>query len=148
MKLDVIKDVNGTGFGERLKDFRKQRGLSQRQVASAINMTAAAVCNWEQGKSRPRAAVLPRLSAILHVSIDQLLGKGSPDDSSKTALADAVIYRARQDIADALSVDFEQVRVFVAERDTGWKADEGKQAHERLSVGWLLGAFLNPFFRK
>jgi transcriptional regulator with XRE-family HTH domain len=126
MKLDVIKGARGTRFGKRLKKLRMQRGLSQRQVASAINMTAAAVCNWELGKSRPRAAVLPHLSATLHVSMDQLLGKAPPNNSRKTASADTVISRARQDIADALSVDVEQVRVFVAERAIGLKPEETK----------------------
>lgn len=62
-------------FGQRFSRFRKNKGLTQEDVATKINITAQAVSKWENDISLPDVLILPELSDLLGVSLDELLGK-------------------------------------------------------------------------
>ena len=62
-------------FQERLKTIRNSKGLSQKSLAEKINMSQQAVAKWETGDSTPSPAILNKLSEILGVSVDFLVGK-------------------------------------------------------------------------
>ena len=55
-----------------IKPKRIEAGLSQKQLAEILQVTQAAVANWEAGAAYPRAAQLPELAAALHCTIDEL----------------------------------------------------------------------------
>ena len=55
-----------------IKPKRIEAGLSQKQLAEILQVTQAAVANWEAGTAYPRAAQLPELAAALHCTIDEL----------------------------------------------------------------------------
>ena len=55
-----------------IKPKRIEAGLSQKQLAEILQVTQAAVANWEPGTAYPRAAQLPELAAALHCTIDEL----------------------------------------------------------------------------
>jgi transcriptional regulator with XRE-family HTH domain len=61
-------------FGERLKELRKQRGLTQRQLAALIKSNNNTVSNWEKGVSRPTAPVVDNLARVLMTSPFTLIG--------------------------------------------------------------------------
>lgn len=67
-------------FGSRLKDLRKQSGLTQQQIADRIGVTKSVVSFYELKERAPSPEVLIKLSYIFHVSTDYLLGI----DKSKT----------------------------------------------------------------
>ena len=54
--------------------FRKERGLTQEQLAALLNVSVSAVSKWEIGSNRPDLELLPDLAEIFQVSIDSLLG--------------------------------------------------------------------------
>lgn len=56
-----------------LKQLRKQRGLTQEQVATALNVSSSAVSMWETGEREPNISVLIRLCKLLNCSIDELV---------------------------------------------------------------------------
>lgn len=58
--------------------MRAKAGLSQRAVAKELNITDAAVCLWETGKTLPRAALLPKLAALYGCTVDELLREDKP----------------------------------------------------------------------
>ncbi|MGN0818662.1 MAG: helix-turn-helix domain-containing protein, partial [Candidatus Coproplasma sp.] len=62
-------------FGQRFARLRKNKGLTQEDVASRIYITAQAVSKWENDVSSPDISILPELSTLLGVSLDELLGK-------------------------------------------------------------------------
>lgn len=62
-------------FGQRFQRLRKNAGLTQEEVATKLNLTAQAVSKWENDASAPDISVLVELSDILHVTLDELLGK-------------------------------------------------------------------------
>lgn len=69
----------GPVFLRRFYLARKQSGLSQRQLARALNLPHSQVARWETIPSVPRQATLARLAEVLGVSADWLIG----DDEAK-----------------------------------------------------------------
>lgn len=69
-------------FSEKIQALRKQRNISQEQLAESMNVTRQAVSKWETGESLPDIDNIVRLSEILDVSIDYLL-KDTPISDTK-----------------------------------------------------------------
>lgn len=63
-------------LAEKIKEARKQAGISQEQLAEKICVSRAAVAKWETGKGIPDVENLKALSRFLNVSIDYLLDDG------------------------------------------------------------------------
>ena len=63
-------------FGEKLKDARKNAGLSQEQLAEKLCVSRAAVAKWETDKGLPDIMNLKAIGKLLDVSIDALLDDG------------------------------------------------------------------------
>ena len=61
-------------FAEHLMTLRKQRGWSQEELGSQINVTRQTVSKWEMGQSTPELEKLVELAKLFHISIDQLVG--------------------------------------------------------------------------
>ena len=60
-------------FEEKLVKLRKQRGMSQEEVADKLNVSRQAVSRWELGTTLPDAPNLLAMSELFGVSIDYLL---------------------------------------------------------------------------
>ena len=74
-------------FNNRLYELRKQKGLSQEELANRLNVTRQTVSKWEVGDSTPDMEKLVALSALFNVSMDELvMGKEAvtQDNPSKT----------------------------------------------------------------
>lgn len=65
--------------GERLRARREKLGLTQRDVANGLQVSAQAVSKWERGDNAPDVGLLVALSRLLGVSLDWLLGAHGPD---------------------------------------------------------------------
>ncbi len=59
-------------MGKRIREYRLKKGMTQEQLASALNLSAQAVSKWENGVTLPDIGLLPELSALFGVSIDGL----------------------------------------------------------------------------
>lgn len=58
-----------------IANFRKERGLTQAQLAEALNMTSAAVSKWETGAAVPDLDTLIALADYFYLPMDDLLGR-------------------------------------------------------------------------
>lgn len=67
-------------FGEKLKDARKNVGLSQEQLAEKLCVSRAAVAKWETNKGLPDIMNLKAIAGLLDVSIDHLIDDGQEAD--------------------------------------------------------------------
>lgn len=67
-------------FGQRFARLRKEKGLTQDDIAQKVNISAQAVSKWENDISMPDISVLPLLSDILDITLDELLGKAKKQD--------------------------------------------------------------------
>ena len=61
-------------FGERLRRLRKERKLTQQQLAELIGVKNGVISFYELGDRIPSPDVLRKLALALHVSTDFLLG--------------------------------------------------------------------------
>lgn len=61
-------------FSERLKDLRKQAGLTQVGVAEKLGISQPAYASWERGVKKPTQDNLVKIAHTLNVSVDYLVG--------------------------------------------------------------------------
>ncbi|MBQ9031702.1 MAG: LexA family transcriptional regulator [Parasporobacterium sp.] len=80
-------------FGQRLKEARRSKGLSQKELADQMQVTRNTVINWERDKSRPDYRILPALCRILETDPAALLGVAKAD--SLSALESRVVKNLR-----------------------------------------------------
>lgn len=62
-------------FPERLRELRKEHGLTQKSLAAVIHKSAMAISHWEKGDSQPDFDLLLELCDYFEVSSDYLLGR-------------------------------------------------------------------------
>lgn len=60
-------------LNERIKSLRKEKGLTQSQLADMLSVTDKAVSKWEVGEANPDITLLPKISQIFDVTLDYLL---------------------------------------------------------------------------
>ena len=66
--------MSGSIIGRQILGFRKEKGLTQRELGDAIGVSSSAVSQWECGGT-PDISLLPALSDTLGVTIDALFGR-------------------------------------------------------------------------
>ena len=78
-------------FNNRLYSLRKQKGLSQEELANRINVSRQTVSKWEIGDSTPDMEKLAALSDLFGVSLDELvLEKGTVESSPLSKKAEII----------------------------------------------------------
>ena len=68
----MVKDDIQSRFGARVRELRKQRGMTQEQLAEAIGKSVDTVSNIERGFSSTRIKTAARLAEILEVALPDL----------------------------------------------------------------------------
>lgn len=60
-------------IGRFIAVCRKKQGLTQMQLAEALNITDRAVSKWENGKAMPDSSIMLELCKILNITVNELL---------------------------------------------------------------------------
>lgn len=60
-------------FGENLVWLRKQRGISQKQLAELLETSPTNVNYWEKGKTKPKLQMINKISTVLNVPLSSLM---------------------------------------------------------------------------
>lgn len=78
-------------IGATIKNLRRQRNMTQEQLAEYLGITSRAVSQWECGRTAPDITQLPVLANIFEVSADVLLGidTGAKEKAIQTAVKEA-----------------------------------------------------------
>lgn len=99
-------------LGLRIGVLRRQKGLKQDEIAEMLNVTPQAVSKWENDQTCPDISLLPQLSNMLGVTVDELLtGKSAAPETR------LVPEEERKDINDMMlrlvvdSADGDKVRM-------------------------------------
>ena len=61
-------------FGKRLREKKKKKGLTQRELANLLGISASSVGMYEQGRREPENALLSKLCNVLDTTTDYLIG--------------------------------------------------------------------------
>ena len=62
-------------FGQRFLRLRKEKKLTQEDIAKKLNITAQSVSKWENDNSYPDVAILGDIASIFNITVDELLGR-------------------------------------------------------------------------
>lgn len=73
---------------ENIKAFRKDRRLTQEELAIRVNVVRQTVSKWEKGLSVPDADMLQKISEVLEVSVSQLLGREEEPEKDRNEVAE------------------------------------------------------------
>ena len=60
-------------FGMLIAEYRKEKGMTQLELAEKMGVTDKAVSKWERDLSSPDVNSLPKLAGIFGISVDQLM---------------------------------------------------------------------------
>lgn len=83
--------MNSKSLGTMIAELRKEKGLTQLELANMMNVTDKAVSKWERDISCPDISSIPRLAEILGVSVDDLMRSNSHRIEKAENLEDKVM---------------------------------------------------------
>lgn len=75
-------------FGDRLKELRESRKLTQLELANMFNVHKTTISNWEKGKRFPDEEILNKLADYFNISMNYLLGKEAKNDIKSKSIND------------------------------------------------------------
>ncbi len=92
-------------IGGRIKKYREERGISQKELAKRIGATNSRISNWEQGINRPDADILAKLCFALSVSPSDLMDVHLSEDDITAHERNLIrAYRERAEMRPAVDV--------------------------------------------
>lgn len=71
-------------FSQRLRELRKQRGLTQEELAKELEMAKSSISMYENGKRKPSFEVLELFADFFNVNLDTLYGASPVSSKSFT----------------------------------------------------------------
>ena len=66
--------MNKLHLAENIVCFRREKKLTQEELADFMGVTKASVSKWEKGQNTPDLLLLPQLAAFFGVTVDRLIG--------------------------------------------------------------------------
>ena len=92
-------------FGAMLATLRKEKAMTQLELAEQMGVTDKAVSKWERDLSFPDVSSLPRLAEILDVSVDELMqGKAGKTSSALGEKVGSIVDLALKGVAAAMGI--------------------------------------------
>ena len=94
-------------LSENIKNLRKQKGLTQEELAIRLNVVRQTISKWEKGISVPDVTLLEKLADVLDTDVGTLLGKTMESGNDTTQAAEQL---AR--ISEQLAIRNRRWRIF------------------------------------
>ena len=92
--MEVFMSINTTVAMQRVKDLLTTKGISQRELASIINMREETISRFLNGKYEPSLDFLIESCCALHASLDSVLGIESSYNDDPGSIVSAVVMNA------------------------------------------------------
>ena len=101
--------------GQFIAELRRERQMTQQELAQALHVTDKAVSKWETGRGFPDIKLLPALGAVLGVSVVELLtGRRIESDTLTKQAADDAACQAAQNTSSRLCRRLQHMLYFAA----------------------------------
>ncbi len=92
-------------LGARIRKYREEQKLSQKELAALIGVSNSRVSNWEQGINRPDADILADICRALNVSPSELLNVHLSDDELSSQERKVLrAYRKKTELQQAVNI--------------------------------------------
>lgn len=69
-------------FSERLRKLRRERNLTQTELANSLNVSNGTIAMWETEKRQPDLDMVSRIASFFNVSVDYLMGREQKVDNN------------------------------------------------------------------
>ena len=83
-------------LGEKIKQLRSAKGLTQKQLADKLFVTPQAISRWEQNEVEPSVSALSELANIFDVSLDELIS--GKEQQAKVVVQEKVVYKEQKPV--------------------------------------------------
>jgi transcriptional regulator with XRE-family HTH domain len=98
--------------GERIKDLRGQKKLTQTELAKLVGLSYIQVGRYETNKSNPSADVLQRVASALDTTTDYLM-KGTEDEAVAAQLTDKELLKQFKQVEQLNQEDKHLIKTFI-----------------------------------
>lgn len=78
-------------FGEFIRDMRKKKFLTQKDLSKLLNISDKAISKWEVGDSYPDISLLKPLAEVFEISVDELLNCELDNKKQKSQITKKLI---------------------------------------------------------
>ena len=93
--MKVIK-VDAKIVGKKIAELRKKNNMTQKELASKLNVIDKTVSRWECGYGLPDLAIIPEIATVFNISSEELLGK---NNDYNEVLAESMEKTPKEEIA-------------------------------------------------
>ncbi len=141
-------------LAENIRRFRKEKKLTQEQLAEVLGVTVGAVSKWESSATTPELSMLVELASYFGTSVDVLLGYRLEIHSLPQMLEEIKELRDARNFEEAIKIGEEALKKFPNNFDavyqtalcyfyaSNWTEDESNKIHRgRLLFQKALGLF-------
>jgi transcriptional regulator with XRE-family HTH domain len=111
VSLATMKQRDVEGFGQRLAEIRKSRGMTQAELGDAVGVSNRVIAYYELESTQPPGAKLVDLARALHVTTDELLGASPARERLRPKTAR--LMKRLQRVADLPPTDQKAVLKFI-----------------------------------
>lgn len=105
-------DVHYTSFGERLREIRREYGLTQDEFAAILGTSKQILSRYELEQRSPKIEQVKKYAEKLHVSVDYLLGDTESEAVFNTICSNKKIkpfYKIFLDVITAMDLDLPEI---------------------------------------
>lgn len=75
--------MSNKSLGEMISSLRKEKGMTQSELAEKMNVTDKAVSKWERNLSCPDVNSIPKLAEVLGITVEELLNAQTKKERNK-----------------------------------------------------------------
>ena len=75
--------MSNKSLGEIICSLRKEKGMTQNELAEKMNVTDKAVSKWERNLSCPDVNSIPKLAEVLEITVEELLNAQTKQENNK-----------------------------------------------------------------
>lgn len=75
-------------IGQTIRDLRKEKRVSQTELAKIVGVSQTTVTAWETGKAEPSSSAVSNLADYFNVTTDYLLGRPEKKEKQNVELTD------------------------------------------------------------
>ena len=116
------------GFGKRIETLRKNRGLTQEELATRLGITSQAVSKWENDASYPDITLLPTICTILGTNLNDLFGKVEEPEAEE------------ENVAAKFPRTYNGLQLVLAFKDVACYSDKEVKSADETSVNFQDGS--------